>query len=470
VAQRVPPTESQLAAAVDAASARTVTAYVDADAGRALMEHAPAKGAIVKTTLKGNVTEWTLSNGATVALLPTTLKADQILFLATAPGGTSLASDADFFSARIADDVIPAGGVGDLSQTSLDKLLNGKSLAVQPFINETREGLGGGSVPRDVETMFQLIYQRFTAPRADPTAFAGMKARALAALADQSASPDVLFNQTLAAALSGNHLRRQPETPATVAKWNLDTSLAFYKARFADASNYTFVFVGSFTLDDMRPLVETYIASLPATRAHERWRDVGVKPPAGVVQTTVRKGIAPKSEVAIVFSGPFEFTPQNQLALQTATLLLQGRLSEALREELGATYAISADSETSRYPQPEYRVSIHWTCDPAQVDKLVARVFQEVAAVRDTPIGADQMTRIRAYHQRELERLSQDNGYLLRQILQRYETGEPIDRDVVSENAAQIAALTGEAITRAAVRYFDPARYVRVTLMPDTAK
>ena len=234
--------------------------------------------------------------------------------------------------------------------------------------------------------MFQLLYLRFTAPRADPTAFAAMKAQTLALLANQTASPDVLFNQTLASALSGNHPRRQPETPETVAKWNLDTSLAFYKARFADASNFTFVFVGSFTLDAMRPLVETYLASLPATRAHETWRDLGVTPPAGVVQTTVRKGIAPRSEVSIVFSGPFEYSAASRLALRTATLLLQAPLSDAIREQLGATYAISAESETSRYPRPEYRVTINWTCDPAQVDSLVQRVFQEVAAVRDTPL------------------------------------------------------------------------------------
>src|SRR5262249_31098436 len=290
----------------------------------ALMARPPAKGRIVKTTTKGNVTEWTLSNGATVALLPTTLKADQILFRATAPGGDSLASDADFFAARVADDVIPAGGVGAFPEVAVDRLLNGKALAVQPFISEIREGIRGGAAPRDLEAMFQLLYLRFTAPRADPTVFAAMKSRALAMLADQSASPDVLFEQTLASALSGNHPRRQPETAASVAKWNLDTSLAFYKARFADASNFTFVFVGSFTLDAIRPLVETYIASLPATGAHETWRDQGVKPPADIVQTTVRKGIAPKSQVAIVFSGPFEFTAQNRLALQTATLVLQG--------------------------------------------------------------------------------------------------------------------------------------------------
>src|SRR3954447_4935179 len=300
VAGRVPPSESELAAAVEAASARPAVAFVDAGAGHTLMENPPAPGRIVKTALNGNVTEWTLSNGAMVAFLPTTLKADQILFTATALGGTSLASDDDFAAARVADEVIPAGGVGALSEVVVDKLLTGKSLAVQPFIAEISEGMRGGSSPRDLETMFQLINLRFTAPRADPTAFAATKARALAMLADQSAAPGVLFNQTLASALSGNHPRRQPETAATVGKWNLDTSLAFYKARFADASNFTFVFVGSFTLETMRPLIETYLASLPATRAHETCRDLGVRPPAGVVQATVQKGIAPRSEVAIV--------------------------------------------------------------------------------------------------------------------------------------------------------------------------
>jgi zinc protease len=220
----------------------------------------------------------------------------------------------------------------------------------------------------------------------------------------------------------------------------------------------------------MRPLVETYIASLPATHSNETWRDLGVRPPGDVVQTTVRKGIAPKSEVAIVFSGPFEFTPSGQLALQTATVLLQSRLSDAIREKLGATYAISADSDSNRYPRPEYRVRIDWTCDPAQVDSLVQRVLDEVAAVRDTRLTDEQMGRVRDYLQRELDRNSQENGYLLNQILRRYETREPLTRDVVSEETAQIKALTVDAVAQAAVRYLDPARYVRVTLMPDTVR
>src|SRR6185437_3858000 len=126
-------------------------------------------------------------------------------------------------------------------------------------------------------------------------------------VANQNASPEVVFNQTIDAALSSGHVRRRPETPETVDQWDLDKSMAFYKARFADASNFTFVFVGSFTPDSIRPLVEKYIASLPARHAQETWRDIGIRPPTGVVDKTVRKGIAPKSEVAIVFSGPFQY-------------------------------------------------------------------------------------------------------------------------------------------------------------------
>ena len=196
----------------------------------------------------------------------------------------------------------------------LDKILAGKAVAVRPFIGETEEGMAGGSTPQDLETMFQLMHLRFTQPRADPTAFAAMASQARGLLANQMASPDVVFNQAIDATLSRNSPRRQPETPATVAQWNLATSLAFYKARFADASNFTFVFAGSFTPEAIKPLVETYIASLPATGARETWRDLGIAPPAGIVERTIEKGIAPKSEVAIVFSGPFEYDDASLVA------------------------------------------------------------------------------------------------------------------------------------------------------------
>jgi zinc protease len=379
-----------------------------------------------------------------------------------------LANDADFISARIADDVIPAGGVARLNAVTLDKLLSGKAVAVTPFVTEIGEGMAGGSTPQDLETMFQLLHLRFTQPRADPTVFAAMASRAKALLANRMASPDAVFDQAIEAAISQNNLRRQPETAATVDQWNLATALAFYKARFADAGNFTFVFVGSFTPDAIKPLVETYIASLPATHAHETWRDRGIAPPTGVVDKTVEKGIAPKSEVAIVMSGPFEYDEAHILALRTMTLVLQSRLLDTIRQELGGTYAITATPDADKFPRPEYSIRIEWTCDPARTASLVQRVFEEIDFVKATVFSREQMAMMREGLLREYESNSQDNGYLLNQISRRYEDGDAANIAAGDNLPAQIEALSGAAIQRAAQTYLNTANYVKVTRMPET--
>ncbi|HTM24880.1 MAG TPA: insulinase family protein [Vicinamibacterales bacterium] len=462
------PTETQLAAVVKTVSSKRLEAYVDTSSGQALMDAPPSRGAIVKATVRADsgITEWTLSNGATVVLKPTTLKEDQILFRAAAPGGTSLASDADFASARVADAVVPAGGAGAFSAVMLDKMLSGKAVAVSPFIDELDEGMSGGSTPQDLETMFQLLYLRFTQPRADPAAFAAMASQARSLLANQMASPDAVFNQTIAAALSRNHPRRQPETPSTVDQWNLEKSMAFYKARFADASNFTFVFVGSFTPDAIKPLVETYIASLPATHARETWRDDGIAFPAGIVEKTIHQGIAPKSEVAVVFSGPIEYDAPHRLALRTMAMLLQSRLFDSIRQELGGTYSITVVPDADKVPRPEYTVRIEWTCDPARTEALVQRVFQEIEAVKNTRLDARQVALIRETLLREFESNGQDNRYWLEQVSRVYEDGNASDAAALLNVPGQIASLTGDAIQQAARTYLDTTRYVKVTLMP----
>jgi len=463
------PDQAKLESVVQAASAKRLEAYADGAAGRTLVDAPPARGSIVKTTARAaGVTEWTLSNGATVVLKPTTLRQDQILFRAMAPGGTSLASDADLIPARVADEVIAAGGVGRHSAVMLDRILAGQAARVTPFINETHQGMRGGSTPQDLETMFQLLYLRFKQPRADPAVFASMASQAKALLANRMASPDVVFNQTLDAILTRNSPRRQPETPATVDQWNLEKSLAFYKARFADASNFTFVFVGSFTLDAIKPLAETYLASLPATHSRETWRDLGIVPPTGVVERTVNKGIAPKSEVAIVFSGPLIYDAAHRLALETMTSVLEGRLFDTIRQELGGTYSITATRAARKIPRPEYRVRIEWTCDPQRTTALVQRVFEEVAFIKATPLSPDQMKRLRDGLLRDNQTNSQENDYVLEQITRRYEDGDSANLGDIESAAARIAALTPDAIQRAAQEYLNTENYVKVTLMPET--
>jgi zinc protease len=463
------PTQAELSAAVRRGAAKTVTRYVDIDAGQALMDAKPMPGTIVKTVARpeAGVTEWTLSNGARVVLKPTTFKEDQILFRATAPGGSSLASDADSAAARVADDVVAAGGVGRFNAPTVDKILSGKAVVVSPFIGELNQGMVGGSTPQDLDAMFQLLHLRFTQPRADAGAFAAFVSQAKGLLANQQASPDIVFDQAVDAALSKNHIRRQPLTQATVDHLDLQKSLAFYKARFADASAFTFVFVGSFTPEMLKPFVETYVASLPATHAGETWKDPGVTLPTGIVDKKIEKGIAPKSEVAIVFSGPFVYDDAHVLALRAMTMVLESRLFDSIRQELGGTYSIGADPAMQKYPQPQYTVRIDWTSDPARTNALVQRVFEEIRYVRDLSFSRDQVSRIRAAMQREFEQNAQNNGYLLNQISARYENGDGSDVGAVMSLPDRIQQLTGAEIHEAAVKYLDLDNYVKVTLMPE---
>jgi len=469
VAGIVLPDERQLAAAVRTASSSRLTAYVDTAAGQMLMESKPASGTIVKTTEhpEAGITEWKLSNGATVVLKPTTLREDQILFQAFAPGGTSLASDGDFIPARAAEIVVPAGGVGRFNSVTLDKILSSKAMTVVPYISELEEGMRGDSTPQDLETMFQLLYLRFTQPRADSTAFAAAASQARALLANQMASPDVVFNQAIIAALSGNNARLQPLTPATVDQWDLDKSLAFYKARFADASNFTFVFVGSFTPNAIRPFVETYLASLPATHAHETWRDLGIELPKGIVEKTVEKGIAPKSEVALVFSGSFEYDDSHRRALQTITDLLESRLFNTIRQELGGTYSITADAVTKKFPHPQYSVRIDWTCDPARTDALVRRVFDEIAAIKARPLSPSQIQSINEFQVRDFETMSRNNEYFLSEIARRYEIGDTANFAAITTAPDRSRMLTAGELYEAAQTYFNTDRYVKVILKPE---
>jgi zinc protease len=462
------PTDTQLAAAIKAASGKTLTAYAESAESGKLMETSPTPGKIVKTTPRpSGITEWTLSNGATVVLKPTTLKEDEIVLRAFAPGGTSIASDANFVPARTADTVIPAGGVGGFSEPQLDRLLRSKFAGATPYIDEYDQGVTGRATPQDLETLFQLVYMRITQPRADPNAFAAALAQTRALVANQTASPEFVFNQTVDSLLDGDNPRRQPETAASLEKWNLDKSLEFYKARFADASGFTFVFVGSFTPDSIKPLVEQYLAALPATHAGETFRDLGITPPRGVVDRTVRKGIAPKSQVAIVFSGPFEYDDLHKLALRSVAMVLQSRLLDTIRQELGGTYSITAADATEKIPHPEYQLRIEWTCDPAQTDALVRRVFQEIEYVRGIQFQPGQVGRIHDALQHDYDTNSLDNAFVLNQISRRYQNRDVADLGAISNYAAGLTSLTGETLHAAAMKYLDPANYVKVTLVPD---
>ena len=209
-------------------------------------------------------------------------------------------------------------------------------------------------------------------------------------LANQQASPDTRLRQTLRRRSSQNHFRRRPMTPELVDEMNLEKSFAFYKDRFADASDFTFVFAGSFDVAAIKPLVERYLASLPSTGRKETWKDAGIRPPRGVVEKVVREGDrAARAGCASSSPAPSRGTPRQRVLLRVLGLILEGQLGAVLREDQSGTYGVKVTTASDKIPTPTYALSIDFSCAPERTEELVKRLFVELSRVREGPTESE---------------------------------------------------------------------------------
>lgn len=462
------PTEAQLTAVAAAALARKdITAYVDTVAAAPLMEPLPSPGTIVSASTREayGITEWQLSNGVKVVLKPTDFKEDEILFRGVSYGGSSLVSDAEYVPASSASAVVGIGGLGQLSLLELRKKMTGKTASANASIGAYEESVSGSSSKKDLETLFQLIHLRFTQPRADATAFSVMQGQMKSSLAQQRSSPAFLFNEAVTQALRGDHPRTRPVTIETVAQMNLEKSLAFYKDRFADAGDFTFVFVGSFTPGELEPLVKRYLASLPSGGRKESWKDTGIRYTTGVTEKRVEKGVEPQSRAAIYFTGPFAHDQEQRIAIRALSEVLQSRLHEALREDMGGTYGVSAGASYSQVPAKEYAVSIRFSCAPDRTSELVKAAMEQVQVLRDKGPTEKEVTDTRAKLLRDFETSSKQNSYWMVQLSLRYLSGEPLDS--LFSMPELYRKIDAKMIHDAAKQYLNPANHVKVTLFPE---
>ena len=429
------PDQAQLAAVVKTAAAKKLEAYVDAGAGDALMDAPPARGSIVKTTARpeAGITEWTLSNGATVVLKPTTLKEDQILFRAFAPGGTSLASDADFIPARAADDVVPAAASGQFSAAMLDKLLTGKAVARHAVHRRDRAGHGrrqhaAGSrndVPADLPAIHAAARRSDRVRRAG---IAGQRAaRQPAGEPGRRVQPD-------------DRRRAEPEQPAAAARDAGDGGSV-------EPGEVAGVLQGALrgreqlhvrlrrqlhARDDQAAGRDLH--RQPAGDAHEEtWRDLGITPPTGVVEKTIEMGIAPKSRgghrllraVRVRRRTPAGAAGDDAACCSRGCSTPSGRSS-------AAPTASRVDRTRRSFPSRNTACASSGRAIRRARRALVQRVFEEIEFVKATRYHAEQVGRIREALLREFEQNSQENGYFLNEIARRYEDGDGANVAAVS--------------------------------------
>ena len=461
------PDKEELQGIINKVKNEKITAYEDKVSSQPLIEKIPEPGKIVshKKFETLGFTEWTLSNGVKVYLKPTDFKNDEVLFQGFSPGGSSLVPDSDYVPAATSTALIRLSGVGNFNYIDLQKKLAGKMVNVNPFIGELSEGITGSASPKDLQTMFELIYSYFVFPRVDSSAFLSYESKLKSWLENRNASPEAAFHDTLQNTLSRYNYRREPWTLRRLGKMDMEKSFSIYKSRFANASDFSFIFVGNFKPDSIKPLIETYLGSLPATNREENWKDLNINPPKGIINKKVNKGIEPKSRVNITFTGHFVWNYETNYEFNSMLDVLRIKLREVLREDKSGTYGVGVYGSGEKIPDEKYSITITWGCAPDRVDELVKDVFEQIDSLKHVPVAPIYITKVKETQIRSNETNLKENRYWLN-LLEKYLFNN-LDFSEINKYTERISNLNAQKIQDAVNKYFNEKNYVQVVLYPE---
>ena len=433
----------------------------------ALLTAKPKAGKVIEKHLipELNITALTLSNGIKIVLKPTDFKNDEIRFNGFSAGGTSLYNDEDYDAASNAAGLMSRFGISKFNPVQLSKILNGKVVNVGANIGPRSETISGITNPADLETALQLAYLEFTQPRKDTLIYNNTIGSVKETLANRYAEPNNVFADTINYVMGSYSYRSSPFTVDRLANISLQKAYDIYKQRFADASGFTFVFVGNFNPEAITPLLEQYLGSLPSLHRNEKAKDLGIHIPAGQIIKKVYKGSENKALVRLLVSGNYQFSPVNNLLLKSIGDILQIKVLQQLREEESEVYSPSVQTVYNKNPKNRYAITITFGCAPKNVDHLISMVEKEMVSLKDKGAEADDIEKFKAAYQKNVELALKDNGFWLGYLSGQYENDENVLQALdVDKNLAKI---TPEAIQQAAKVFLNGENMISFELLPE---
>ncbi|ANW96607.1 peptidase M16 [Wenyingzhuangia fucanilytica] len=393
--------------------------YKDVSFTDGLMKEMPKKGNIsniLQDTIL-HTTTLTLNNGVKVTYKKTNFKNNQILFSAYKYGGTSLYSDEEYLKTDLATNALTESSLNGYSKTDLNKLLTGKLVSVNPYINKLSQGFNGSTTPEDFETLFQLTNLFITKLDFDQKAYNSHKNKTQAYLKNILSNPSTYFSVEFSNFLNQNN-KRYIGLPTDKDWENTDFKLAYekYNQLFSNANGFHFYFVGSFDENKLKEYAETYLASLPATDTVETYKNVETKPLTGTLEKIISKGTEPKSLVNIIYQGVTDDNIKDAYVLKSLGELLTIKLIEELRESEGGVYGVRARGSMNKLPFATYNFSISFPCGPENVEKLKAKTFEEIEKIKNDGVSEKDLNKIKETQLLELKEAVKTNRYWLNQL------------------------------------------------------
>ena len=391
------PSEGTILAALNGMKELAIEAPAEEVIDSELVKKAPRKGKIKSVTRNDDIdaTEWILSNGVKVVFHTTDFKADEILMQAFSKGGLSQVATEDLPSAEIATSVVEMSGIGRFSMTQLQKALTGKTVSVSPEISENVERMHGSSSVKDLETMLQLTYLYFTAPRRDEQAYQTFMALMKNQLANRDKNPKAAFSDSVQV-MSTNHSERTVLfNDEMLDKVSLDKALEVYKARFANPADFTFVFVGN--INPNNPVVQGLICQwLGGLKTKKKQREEIIDHHVTVALGQQKNYFSRKMETTTASnriqytSYDIPYTLANDLNMEMIGRILSTRYLESIREREGGSYGVGTYGYITILPQPRAGLIMQFDTDPKKQTRLMEIIHEEVHTIIDNgPLASD---------------------------------------------------------------------------------
>jgi len=446
---------------------QNLTAYEDKVSKLPLLSKEPVKGSVVsnKELKEINVKELTLSNGVKVILKPTNFKNDEIRISAFSPGGSSLYPDADYYSASNAAGLVDASGVGQLNNVELQKYLTGKNIGITPYISERYEGIYGSSDKEGLKNAFELIYGYFTEPRLDQDVYQSIIARSVGSLENRDSDPSNVFSDKVKETLYGDNIRRKNATADLVKTIDKDRAFQIYKERFADASDFTFTIVGSFTEEEIKPYLENYLAALPNLGRKESYKDLGIVEPAQGKRVVVHKGKEDKASVQLAYYGDYTYSESENINMEALESILTIKLLERLREAESGVYSVGASANYGKLPRQRYSFGIGFGTAPDKVDVLIKSAVDEVSKIKKSGPVKEDIDKFVIEQKRQLELQLKENGFWVSYLSGSYQNQEDVTE--ILRKLDDLSKVSVESVKAVADKYLKEDRMFEFILLPD---
>jgi len=337
-----------------------------------------------------------LENDAKVIILPTTYSQDQIIFSAFSKGGKSLVKTEDLASAEIATTIARSSGLGNFDNIGLKEKLTGKVAQAAPFIGANTQGFQGSSNKADLETMLQLLYLSFEAPRFDPNIFNILKEQYKNRLETIKKDNGSAFKDSIDLANSNHNARTFLFNEKFLETIDLKKAESIYRDRIKNAADFTFVFVGNIP-DSALELIQKYIGNIKSNPAlKENYIDHNIEPKKGKTIVHFKRPMeVAKTTVYLNLAGKTEYSKENALSIYIIGEILSKRFLQTIREEEGGSYGVNVGGNLEMIPKPAFSLALTFDCNPDKEEKLMQIVWKELNDLKSNPVNANDLEDIK---------------------------------------------------------------------------